>query len=643
MSSLGRTISGGANVLRGYEAGVDRQRVARQNQLAIEEANRLAQMKSQMSQQAGTMFQPVPIAELGVPVTPGEQMPIAPVAPAAAAPGAAVDPQSAAAIEQRRLDTMRNNSRASAKAAAQQRSGKGAGTPQGMTQQERDRMELLRVPAAIGDVVQAPAAAGLNVFGAAAAGAQNVAGRVVNAITGEQTLPTDKSYQSYSLTPFYDRFVREPEQRDAAARGGKPTTSRTVETASSDRATAAPLDMARLNAAVEQVESGGRVDAVSPKGAVGPMQTMPTTLTDPGFGVRPAQNNSPEELRRVGQDYLAAMLRKYNGNLDHALAAYNWGPGNADKWIAAGADPSKLPKETREYIPKVKTAMGVTGEATVRTVTSMPTSQRDNIEMAESYLANPESIPFEMQQLNQLAQQQYQIMVQQRNETARLAQIMMQSGTSIGIQNAMQMREALNAQDLEIVQFQNQIAQKQMYLQGMQGMREFATANDPRRLSGVLSQFMGVPVSIQIRADGKYNYFVNGKRVQEGVSAAQIASTALREFSPEARQAASASAALENELALKQKYGDAVVNAMRDIQKAIIDGEYKLAGERAKKEGLDVKPDAASGKWAVVRDGQTLHIIDPAELTTEKTAQGTITLPPPARRITIPGMNFTGS
>jgi hypothetical protein len=364
---------------------------------------------------------------------------------------------------------------------------------------------------------------------------------------------------------------------------------------------------------------------------------MPTTLTNPGYGVRPAQNNSPEELRRVGQDYLAAMLREYNGNLDHALAAYNWGPGNVDKWLAAGADPAKLPKETREYIPKVKTAMGVTGEATVRTATSMPTSQRDNIEMAESYLANPESITFEMQQLNQMAQQQYSLMVQQRNETARLAQIMMQSGTSIGIQNAMQMRESINQQDLSIVQFQNQIAQKQMYLQGMQGVREFATANDPRRLSGVLSQFMGVPVAIQIRADGKYNYFVNGRRVQEGVSAAQIASTALREFSPEARQAATASAALENELALKQKYGDAVVNAMRDIQKAIVDGEYKLAGERAKREGLDVKPDAASGKWAVVRDGQTLHIIDPAELTTEKTSQGTITLPPPARRITIPG------
>jgi Fe-S cluster assembly iron-binding protein IscA len=417
---------------------------------------------------------------------------------------------------------------------------------------------------------------------------------------------------------------------------------RTVEAPSSERPTAAaPLNFNTLAAAVEQVESGGREDAVSPKGAVGPMQTMPTTLTDPGFGVRPAQNDSPEEMRRVGQDYLAAMLRKYNGNLDHALAAYNWGPGNADKWIAEGADPSKLPKETREYIPKVKTAMGARGEATVRTVTSMPTSQRDNVEMAESYLANPDSIPFEMQQLNQLAQQQYQMMVQQRNENARLAQIMMQSGTSLGIENAMQMRDAVNQQDLEIVQFQNQIAQKQMYLQGMQGLREFATANDPRRLSGVLSEFMGVPVAIQPRADGTYNYFVNGRRVQEGVSAAQVASTALREFSPEARQAAAASAALENELALKQQYGDAVVNAMKAIQVAIINGEYGVAKEHAKKQGLEVRPDTSTGTWAVIRNGQELYMIDPTDVTREKTKQGVVvTTTPPARQIT--GLNFTG-
>lgn len=108
-----------------------------------------------------------------------------------------------------------------------------------------------------------------------------------------------------------------------------------------------------LYAAVEMVESGGDVNAVSPKGAVGPMQLMPATAKNPGYGITPAQNDSPTENRRVGREYLDAMLNKYQGNLDFALAAYNWGPGNTDRWIKGGGDKSKLPKETRDYLDKV--------------------------------------------------------------------------------------------------------------------------------------------------------------------------------------------------------------------------------------------------------------------------------------------------
>ena len=108
-----------------------------------------------------------------------------------------------------------------------------------------------------------------------------------------------------------------------------------------------------LYAAVEMVESGGDVNAVSPKGAVGPMQLMPATAKNPGYGITPAQNDSPTENRRVGREYLDAMLNKYQGNLDFALAAYNWGPGNTDQWVKGGGDKSKLPKETRDYLDKV--------------------------------------------------------------------------------------------------------------------------------------------------------------------------------------------------------------------------------------------------------------------------------------------------
>lgn len=111
--------------------------------------------------------------------------------------------------------------------------------------------------------------------------------------------------------------------------------------------------------AVMHIESGGNPRVRSPKGAIGAMQTMPHTLRDPGYGVRPARNDTLEELERVGRDYLQAMLTRYENNLDHALIAYNWGPGNTNKWLSEGADYSKLPKETQDYIKKVRKQLEV--------------------------------------------------------------------------------------------------------------------------------------------------------------------------------------------------------------------------------------------------------------------------------------------
>lgn len=103
-----------------------------------------------------------------------------------------------------------------------------------------------------------------------------------------------------------------------------------------------------LAEAVLHQESRGKAGAVSPKGAKGLMQTMPATLHDPGFGVKPAQSDAPEELARVGVDYLGSMLKRYNGNVNVALAAYNAGPGTADKYGA------KVPiKETQDYVKKI--------------------------------------------------------------------------------------------------------------------------------------------------------------------------------------------------------------------------------------------------------------------------------------------------
>jgi hypothetical protein len=116
--------------------------------------------------------------------------------------------------------------------------------------------------------------------------------------------------------------------------------------------------------AVMQAESRGKRYAAdgktlttSAKGALGEMQVMPKTSRDPGFGVVPVRDQSPDEIARVGRDYLQAMMGKY-GNMENALVAYNMGPGSTDKWIAAGAKQDKLPEETRTYVQRVKGFLG---------------------------------------------------------------------------------------------------------------------------------------------------------------------------------------------------------------------------------------------------------------------------------------------
>lgn len=114
---------------------------------------------------------------------------------------------------------------------------------------------------------------------------------------------------------------------------------------------------AGLFEALVQAESRGKHSAVSSKGARGAAQLMPGTMRDPGYGIKPVQDESLGENLRVGREYLGVMLKKYGGNVDHALAAYNWGPGNVDKWLRRGGDPSELPRETKTYIPRVKNFM----------------------------------------------------------------------------------------------------------------------------------------------------------------------------------------------------------------------------------------------------------------------------------------------
>lgn len=157
-----------------------------------------------------------------------------------------------------------------------------------------------------------------------------------------------------------------------------------------------PIDPLLVQATQWQ-ESRGDSDAVSPKGAVGDMQTMPGTLTDPGYGVQPAKNNSPEELHRVGVDYLQAMHNKYKDpNL--ALVAYNYGPKNTDQWLNKGADPKQLPAETQNYVKNINSKYQQLAQ---NTVTQAP----KNIDSTEKNLSNTSDDPDIQLMLDHTAQE----------------------------------------------------------------------------------------------------------------------------------------------------------------------------------------------------------------------------------------------
>lgn len=151
---------------------------------------------------------------------------------------------------------------------------------------------------------------------------------------------------------------------------------------------------ARILRVLCYLESRYRTDAVSPKGARGPMQFMPETasrydLRDP---------HDPKTAIDAGARYFRDLLRRFGGRVDLALAAYNAGEGtveafmrgrslrlangkviNAAKRITGGIPPYR---ETQEY---VRSAIGfLTNKATLHTLSFGPTLRNRKNDIANS-------------------------------------------------------------------------------------------------------------------------------------------------------------------------------------------------------------------------------------------------------------------
>jgi soluble lytic murein transglycosylase-like protein len=100
----------------------------------------------------------------------------------------------------------------------------------------------------------------------------------------------------------------------------------------------------KLVAALIKVESNFNPSAVSPKGAQGLMQLMPSTQRELGV----ANAFVPEENIRAGVQYLKQLLDAFQGDLSLTLAAYNAGIGRVQKYQAVPPIP-----ETQNYVAKI--------------------------------------------------------------------------------------------------------------------------------------------------------------------------------------------------------------------------------------------------------------------------------------------------
>ncbi|MBN2803028.1 MAG: lytic transglycosylase domain-containing protein [Deltaproteobacteria bacterium] len=103
------------------------------------------------------------------------------------------------------------------------------------------------------------------------------------------------------------------------------------------------------------VESRFNPEAKSPVGARGLMQLMPKTAKYLAECIKwegRADSYDPEFNIAAGSYYVSKLIKIFNGDVDLALAAYNAGPGNIEKWMKN----TGLPKVSIEYYTMVQTA-----------------------------------------------------------------------------------------------------------------------------------------------------------------------------------------------------------------------------------------------------------------------------------------------
>jgi hypothetical protein len=310
-------------------------------------------------------------------------------------------------------------------------------------------------------------------------------------------------------------------------------------------------------------------------------------------------------------DYLAGN----DGDYVKALEQY--------KGASTEAGRTAMAKPIRDILSGVMEAVVPEAEAApaagvAPTIPTAPAATKQ-LKPSDFYLGNPQAVNRDMQ-----------VALQNREELRRMALMYRSAGLT-------EQYDALRQQIM-------QLDQGLFYLTGMQSIQQLMSYRDPRMLSAVISESTGVPTGVIPRTDNLYDIVANPGTpnesiISQGVPAEQIAAYAQELFDPSLRAARVERAEFAAREEIKGRAGaqQAMIKAVADIQTAIINGEYKKAEKLAEQAKGELKFDTASGRWAFVK-GNDVRIIDPSEQTVVETPLGPITRPPTARKIT--GLNF---
>lgn len=586
--NLGQTLSSMGIIANRQRETEDAMLRQRQLELQTQELNQLQRMRADMARDAVNLasgaapmqFAQTPGAQFGTPEVPQPQAPTRPVPPpptGAVAPSQPAAPAPQAGLKPGQVPLPDGVQPSTA--------GAGRGTTIPMTQDEirqgYNRTALVKAPAALLDVVQAPAAAGLNLIGQGAKG--------INYLFG-----TNLPEKQFSMTPFYDAWVRQPEQQLATGTkpmpkpeagldvpGAKPNAA-LLKKAQEYDATKTQYDPLIAQAAqangIDPVvfkrligtESSFQPNAVSPRGEkfglgiaqIAAVHGLPREdMLNPQTAIPFAAQLFSKYLAESGGDYQQAIM-KYKGASSPSGKQAMSGPAAT---ILAGIDPTKTQAPAKQtVVAAVQT--GTPQDVATAVVESVKPATGGTMYGAAAI--DPSARNPVIQQTLQLRQ----VLQNQVNTYARYGRGDLALETAAKIQ----------AIDLGLYKSQADI-----------GLYEGATTGNFSRAMSVLSTFTGAPHQVLQRSDGKgFDLYINGKVSKAGLSGDQIEMLVRTQVDSEYRkqlasvQSERGKKRFETDEAIRQETSKQVLQTAREVQLEIVKGNTEVAKKKLEMAGF---------------------------------------------------------